>query len=178
MKRSLIRPLKLLTRSPIVFLFSLYVATVYGMLYLCFTTIPTIYSGVYGWQIEVTGLVYISFALGMVVALIIMIRTSDSHMLKLRAQNGGVFEPEMRLPHVIWYCMWTGPALIVYGWTSEKHVHWIVPTLALIPFGFGMVGVFTPCQTYIVDSFTRYSASAIAATTCLRSLVGTFLVST
>jgi hypothetical protein len=31
-KRSLIRPLKLLTRSPVVLLFSLYVATIYGML--------------------------------------------------------------------------------------------------------------------------------------------------
>jgi hypothetical protein len=32
MKRSLVRPIKLLTRSPVVLLFSLYVATIYGML--------------------------------------------------------------------------------------------------------------------------------------------------
>src|ERR1700761_4105053 len=54
----------------------------------------------------------------------------------------------------------------------------IVPILALIPFGFGMVSIFLGSQTYIVDSFSTYAASAVAATTCLRSLVGTFLVST
>jgi hypothetical protein len=53
----------------------------------------------------------------------------------------------------------------------------IVPILALIPFGFGMVSIFLTCQTYIVDAFPMYAASAVAATTCLRSIVGTFLVS-
>jgi hypothetical protein len=37
MKRSLIRPVKLLTRSPVVLLFSFYVATIYGMLCRCST---------------------------------------------------------------------------------------------------------------------------------------------
>ncbi|KAF2099939.1 membrane transporter [Rhizodiscina lignyota] len=175
MKRSLIRPMKLLTRSPIVFLFSLYVATIYGMLYLCFTTIPSVYSDQYGWSIEFTGLVYISFGIGMFCSLLVIMKTSDSTMIKMRKKNGGVFEPEMRLPYTIYFAVLTGPGLLVYGWTADKHVHWIVPMLGLIPFGFGMVGLFTSCQTYIVDSFTRYAASAIAATTCLRSLVGAFL---
>jgi 1,4-dihydroxy-2-naphthoate octaprenyltransferase len=47
----------------------------------------------------------------------------------------------------------------------------IVPILALIPFGFGMVGIFMGCQTYIVDSFSTYAASAVAATTCLLLIV-------
>jgi len=83
----------------------------------------------------------------------------------------------MRLGKLIYIAACVGPALIVYGWTAEKRVHWIVPILALIPFGFGMVGIFMGGQTYIVDSFSTYAASAVAATTCLRSLVGTILVS-
>jgi hypothetical protein len=40
-----------------------------------------------------------------------------------------------------------------------------------------MVSIFLTCQTYIVDAFPMYAASAVAATTCFRSIFGTFLVS-
>lgn len=95
LKRSLLRPLKLLTRSPAVFLFSLYVATIYGMLYLCFITITTIFSSIYGFSIELTGLVYLPFGIGMIIALSILMNTSDKIAMNLRKKNNGVFEPEM-----------------------------------------------------------------------------------
>ncbi len=33
-------------------------------------------------------------------------------------------------------------------------------------FGFGILGIFLPCQTYLVDAFPVYAASAVA---CLRT---------
>ena len=41
--------------------------------------------------------------------------------------------------------------------------------------GLGMIAMFMCIQTYFVDSFTVYAASAIAANTVLRSLMGAFL---
>jgi len=38
-----------------------------------------------------------------------------------------------------------------------------------------MLATFMPIQTYLVDAFTVHAASAIAANTVLRSLVGAFL---
>jgi len=38
-----------------------------------------------------------------------------------------------------------------------------------------MLATFMPIQTYLVDAFTIHAASAIAANTVLRSLVGAFL---
>jgi predicted MFS family arabinose efflux permease len=64
---SLVRPAKLLTRSPIVFLICLYVAIVYGCLYLWFTTIPTVFENTYSWSPRLTGLAYIGVGVGMVV---------------------------------------------------------------------------------------------------------------
>lgn len=49
---------KLLTRSPIVFLICSYVATIYGILYLMFTTIPTVFQETYGWPTSLVGLAY------------------------------------------------------------------------------------------------------------------------
>jgi hypothetical protein len=35
-----------------------------------------------------------------------------------------------------------------------------------------MTGVFVPCQTYMIDAFPGYSASAIAAASTMRSIFG------
>lgn len=55
------------------------------------------------------------------------------------------------------------------------HQQWIVPIIGLIPFGFGMMGIFIPIQTYTIDSFPTFAASGIAALTVSRSLFGAFL---
>jgi multidrug resistance protein len=177
LKVSLIRPLKLLTRSPIAFLTALYVATIYGILYLLLTTVNTIFVTQYGFSTEISGLTFIGFAIGMIFALLILMNTQDKTVARLRAKNNGVFEPEMRLVNLVYVGGWVGPALFMYGWSAEYRVHWIVPIIALFLYGFGQVAIFMGTQTYVVDSFPKYAASAVAAVSCLRSLVGTFLVS-
>jgi hypothetical protein len=52
---------------------------------------------------------------------------------------------------------------------------WIVPVIGLVPFGFGMMGIFIPIQTYTIDSFPAFAASGVAALTVSRSLFGAFL---
>jgi MFS family permease len=66
--QSIVRPTKLLTRSPIVFLICLYVAIVYGCLYLWFITIPIVFEEKYGWWPHFTGLAYLGTGIGMVVS--------------------------------------------------------------------------------------------------------------
>lgn len=177
MKRSLIRPIKLLTRSPVALALGIYVAINYGFLYLLFTIITSVFQTHYGFSIEIAGLTYIGFAVGMLITLAFLMRTQDAMVAKQRAANNGVFEPEMRLKNLVFIAMWVGPALIVFGWSAQYHVHWIVPVLALVVFGFGMVAIFMGTQTYVVDCYSVYAASAVAAVTCLRSLVGAVLVS-
>ncbi|TVY90092.1 MFS transporter [Lachnellula willkommii] len=155
------RPLKMLFKSPIVFLLSLYMAVVYGLLYLLFTTITTVYIETYGWRPEMCGLAYIGLGGGFFGGILVA--------------NGGVFEPEMRLPACIFFACFIPISFFWYGWAADKAVHWIVPILGLIPFGFGMMGIFIPIQTYIIDSFPSFAASGVAALTVSRSLFGAFL---
>ena len=65
--------------------------------------------------------------------------------------------------------------LFLYGWTAEKHVHWIAPIIGTAIVGLGLLATFMPIQTYLVDAFTIYAASAIAANTVFRSLMGALL---
>jgi hypothetical protein len=45
----------------------------------------------------------------------------------------------------------------------------------MFPYGFGMLGIFLPTQTYLVDAFSKYAASAVAAVRTALSITGTFL---
>lgn len=65
--------------------------------------------------------------------------------------------------------------VFLYGWTADKHVHYIVPIIGTGLVGLGLLATFMPIQTYLVDAFTIYAASAIAANTVLRSLLGALL---
>ncbi|RPA93466.1 synaptic vesicle transporter [Choiromyces venosus 120613-1] len=174
-KHGLIRPLKLLFKSPIVALLSLYMALTYGLLYLLFTTITAVFQSTYGWEPEVTGLAYIGLGVGFMIGVGAVAKLSDATLIKLSERNGGVAEPEMRLPTCIFFGCFMTISLFWYGWSTEKHAHWIVPILGMIPFGFGMMGIFIPIQTYLIDAFPEYAASSIAALTSVRSIFGAFL---
>ena len=65
--------------------------------------------------------------------------------------------------------------LFGYGWTAQERVHWIAPIILCFPIGLGQIAIFMPTQTYVIDAFGRYAASAIAATTIMRCVFGAFL---
>ena len=62
--------------------------------------------------------------------------------------------------------------LFWYGWSAQHHLHWIMPNIGACIFCAGSIIGHQCIQTYIVDSYTRYAASAIAAAVALRSLAG------
>lgn len=174
-KTALVRPIKMLLFSPIVFLMSLYMALIYGLLYLLFTTLSNVFIGQYGFTTGTSGLAYLGIGSGFLFGLFICGKLSDKIMMQLTAKNGGVRKPEFRLPLMVVGSLLLPIGLFVYGWSAKYKVHWIVPIIGLAPFGIGMMCAFLPIQTYLIDAFSEYAASAIAAATVLRSLFGAFL---
>lgn len=57
----------------------------------------------------------------------------------------------------------------------EYGVHWIVPILGTSIIGVGNLIIFMALQLYLVDSFTIYAASALAANAVVRSVAGAVL---
>ncbi|KAK0747251.1 major facilitator superfamily domain-containing protein [Apiosordaria backusii] len=171
----LIRPTKMLFLSPLVLFVSIYIAFTYGTLYLLFTTIPVVFQETYGWSIGITGLIYICLGIGNMCGWAVVTATSDKGVVRRTKENNGVFEPEMRLPLSIWASTLLPITFFWYGWTTHYRTHWIVPVLALFPFSFGIIGVFIPLTTYLIDCYPIYAASAIAANTVARSLAGMLL---
>jgi multidrug resistance protein len=174
--RAIVRPIKLLTFSPIVALMCSYIAVNYGILYLFFTTITFVFEGQYHFSSGSVGLCYLGLGIGMIIGLGMSAAISDREIVKQKAK-GLQPKPEHRLPLLL-----TMPGAIglpigifVYGWTTKNHVHWIVPIIFMAPVGLGVLTSLMTVQTYLVDTFTIYAASVIAANTVLRSLFGCVL---
>lgn len=175
LQTSLIRPFKLTLTSPIISCLSLYIAFVFGVVYLLYTTLPTVFQEKYNFSTRETGVPYIALGIGNVLAWLLFTLYSDKLVIRLARANGGVFTPEMRLAVSIPFGALLPVTLFWYGWSAYFTVHWASTFLSLVPFGFGIVGLFLPISTYIVDSYPVYAASATAANVIIRSIVGALL---
>ncbi|KAH8655467.1 major facilitator superfamily domain-containing protein [Xylariales sp. PMI_506] len=173
--RSLTRPIRILFGSPVYLLPSIHLSFVFGLLYLLFTTVSTLFTGVYHWPVELAGLAYLGMGIGFLLGLIVFAKTSDPTIVRLTKANNGVYEPEMRLASCFYFALFVPISFFWYGWTADKHVHWIVPIIGLIPFGFGAMGILAPVQAYFIDASGPYAASAVAGLIAMRCLFGTFL---
>jgi hypothetical protein len=141
-KRSIVRPMKMLLFSPIVFLLSLYMAIVYGYLYLLFTTITNVFEGNYHFSQGSVGLAFLGLGIGMFFGLFIAGATSDKGVKLLTARNGGVYKPEFRLPLMIPAAFFIPIGLFIYGWTARPSVHWFVPIFGTTFVGLGLITTF------------------------------------
>lgn len=135
---SIVRPTKMLFFSPIVFLLSLYVAVIYGYLYLLFTTISGVFEGQYGFSQGSVGLSYLGIGVGSMLGLVVLGLTSDRTLKRLSEKNG-VKKPEYRLPAMIPGSFFVPASLFMYGWTAYYKVHWIVPIIGTSFLGIGML---------------------------------------
>lgn len=166
------RPMRLLVTEPIVFLISLYLAFIYGLLYLFLTAYPLVFQGVHGMSPGVGGLPYFGMIIGMLLAGIFITLTQPWYNRKLAANNG-IPIPEWRLPPAIVGGVSFACGLFWFGWSGyRRDVHWIVPTLSGLLSGFGLLSIFLQSLNYLIDAYLMFAASAIAANTFLRSLAG------
>jgi hypothetical protein len=61
---------------------------------------------------------------------------------------------------------------VVFAWSAGR-THWIVPLIGAMFFGIGMVMGYICTQSYLVDCFKIWSASALAAVIMLRCPITT-----
>ncbi|KAL2855618.1 Aldehyde/histidinol dehydrogenase [Aspergillus pseudodeflectus] len=62
--------------------------------------------------------------------------------------------------------------MFAFAWTNSPSIHWGVSIILTAPFGFGCVLVILPIMNYLIDSYTIYAASVLAAAATLRSIIG------
>ena len=127
LRTSAIRPFKLLGTQPIVQIWSLYCAYLYGTLYLLIATFPNVWTDFYGESIAIGSLNYLSLFVGMGIASQIGTRLADRYYTKLCKENDGMSHPEFRLPVLIAGACVVPVGLFWYGWSARLSIHWIMP---------------------------------------------------
>ncbi|KAF7316844.1 MFS domain-containing protein [Mycena chlorophos] len=175
---SLTRPIRMFFTAPIVTTMSMYMALIYGVLYLHFVTIPLLFGPsplfglfTYGWKNGNEGLAYLGAGVGCYVATIFCLFTLNRSYRALERRYGG-HKPEFRMLFMQIGMLFVPIGLFIYGWAAQFQKHWAIPLLGAGIFAFGMLLAYVCIQTYLTDSFAQFAASALAATIVLRSVFG------
>ncbi|RDB20254.1 Efflux pump vrtL [Hypsizygus marmoreus] len=172
MARGMIKPLAFLVTEPIVQVFALYMAVLYGVLYLSLTSFVKVFTHQYGQSTGIAGIHYLAIALGSTVGGQVGARALNVVYRKLKAKNGGIGTPEMRLPLLMVSATTLPIGLLLYGWTVNAQMFWLIPDLGVFIFSIGIGGNWTCIQTYLVDNYALYAASAIAGVASFRAFAG------
>ena len=175
LKINLSRPFVMALTEPICMFWNLYVAIVYGILYLCFVAYPIVFSGIRGWSIGISGLAFVGIGVGSFVTIgcePLIRRMITSHK---RDPLTGRAPPEAQVSVIVIAAIAIPVGQIWFAWTCLPPVHWIWPILAGIPFGAGNTAVFIYATNYLTGSYGIYAASALAGNAVIRSLLGGLL---
>jgi DHA1 family multidrug resistance protein-like MFS transporter len=152
-QKNFTRPMRLLFGEPIVLLLSIYMAFIYGLLYLFLTAYALVFQGVYGFSPGIAGLMFFGMILGQFCAGTVVLIMQPGYQRKLAANNG-VPIPEWRLPVVIAGGVSFTCGIFWFGWSGYRSdVHWIVPAASGIMTGFGLMAIFLQALNYLVDSY-------------------------
>ena len=167
------RSFMLLCTQPIVQVLSVYMAFAYGCLYIVLATFPRLWHDVYNERPGLAGLNYISIGLGFFIGAPLIGKTNDKIYRRLKKRDPRrQGKPEFRMPLMIPFSFLVPIGILIYGWSANAQLFWLIPNIGAFIFGMGTIAAFQCVTTYLVDSYTRFAASAIAAVTVLRSLAG------
>ncbi|KAJ5171584.1 MFS general substrate transporter [Penicillium coprophilum] len=130
-----------------------------------FATQPIVFSiwtVVYHESPGIGGLNYLSIAIGSFIGLFFNLKLVDRIYRILKARNNDVGKPEFRMPSLVVGSVISTIGLFWYGW-SIGNTHWIMPNIGALIYTMGTISCLQGMQTYIVDSYQTYAASAMAA---------------
>ncbi|KAJ5233207.1 uncharacterized protein N7469_004973 [Penicillium citrinum] len=165
-RTNLVRPITMILTEPVLDLMCAYIVLIYAMLYGFFFAFPVVFGELYGFNDGQIGLMFIPILIGAGFALLVtpLMEKQFRRICESRAPTA-----EDRLIAALIGAPFIPIALFILGATSYKHIIWVGPASSGIAFGFGMVLCYYAVNNYIIDSYHKYAASALAAKVFLRS---------
>ncbi|KAI1279918.1 major facilitator superfamily domain-containing protein [Xylaria sp. FL0933] len=134
------------------------------------------YSHAYGFEAWQVGLAFISAIIGSLIGIPAGGKLGDVIADRFTRRNGGIRDPEMRLPTIALSLVTTPLALILYGVGIQKRLHWICPTIGLGLLNFSITQAGNICLVYVIDSYRPIAGEITLTVLGFKSLFG-FLLS-
>ncbi|SPO04996.1 related to multidrug resistant protein [Cephalotrichum gorgonifer] len=166
LRKNLARPFIMLFTQPALQITALYRAYLYGLMYLVLASFPMVFVQQYHQDTGRASLNYISLGVGFVIGL----QISGPMIDKARYNHPG--RPEFRIPLMYPTAVVVLTGLLMYGIAAHFRAHWILPNIGAAIFAAGLMLSFQCVQTYTIDTYERYAASATGAAAFLRTMAG------
>lgn len=164
-----LRPLQILV-TPICLFVTIYVSFIYGVFYASLASFPIIFKETRGWNELVGSLPFLAVLVGIILGAALGVLNQKYYNNTYKA-NGYKPVPEARLPSMMIASVVLAGGLFIIGWTSSPQIPWIATIIGVGMMGFGFYAIFTSALNYLIDTFQRWGASAIAANTFVRSVL-------
>ncbi|RYP69018.1 hypothetical protein DL771_006344 [Monosporascus sp. 5C6A] len=174
MRENLQRPFRMLGTQVIVQLLAVYMALLYGTMFLFLFMYPRLWETQYQQSVGIGSLNYLSFAIGLIIGVNIAGLLNDRVYAILKARNQGVGRPEFRVPTMIIGTILVPVGLLWWGWSGQAKLHWIMPNLGSLIFAMGVYICSGCVSVYTIDTYTQYAASAVSTNLVMRSIAAAF----
>ncbi|KAJ4367532.1 GTPase-activating protein [Neocucurbitaria cava] len=168
---TLVKPITLNFQEPIVFLLNLYIALIYGLLYVWFESFPLVFIEIYGFSLGLEGLAFLGILVGTLITAAVLFAWSFFYLEKQFDSNGNI-EPEKRLIPAMVGCFFVPICLFWFGWSARSDIHWIVPIIGSSFFGVAAFTLFQAVLPYLSDAYPDSVASVLAGNDLMRSAFG------
>ncbi|KAF9637313.1 putative mfs multidrug protein [Lasiodiplodia theobromae] len=167
----ILRPFAMIVLEPILLLITLYMAVVYGILYLFFESYPIAFQETRGWNEGVGALPFLSITVGVVIGGAVIAFTTKTRFKRKMEKHGKVIPEERLIPMIIGGFLFPA-GMFWFAWTSSPNINPWPQIVAGVPIGAGILMIFLQGLNYIIDVYMMNANSAIAANTFLRSFAG------
>ncbi|KAI0523790.1 major facilitator superfamily domain-containing protein [Xylaria bambusicola] len=186
---NMLRPFQLLFYRPVMHIVTLNMGLAFGIYTLVLSTFAQLWTDRYGQSKLLSSLHYIAISIGLSISAQVGGRVMDWGYHQLRVRDGARSrdhtpagdsiseklppgKPEYRVPYMLPGLFLLPAGLFWYGWSAQRHYHWVVVDLGVVVFTTGDF-IYTQALTaYILDEFTIFGASANAAVRVLSQVLG------
>ncbi|PVI02030.1 MFS general substrate transporter [Periconia macrospinosa] len=166
-----IRPITLNFTEPMVFLLNLYIALIYGLLYIWFESFPIVFISIYGFTLGQEGLAFLGLLVGALLTMCFLFLWLYFHQEKQYNEKGELV-PEKRLQPAMVGSFFVPICLFWFGWSSRASVHWIMPIIGSSFFSTAAFLLFNSVLPYLSDAYPDHVASIFAGNDLFRSAFG------
>ncbi|KAJ8142707.1 hypothetical protein OY671_004166 [Metschnikowia pulcherrima] len=165
------RPLMLMFKDYMTLALCFYSGFILAIIYMFFVSFPYILKTVYGFDVQSQGLGFLGLILGLSLTALLSPYLINKWHNRLIAQNDGKHVTEHRFLPVMIGVFIAPIGLFIIAWTSYPDLHWMGPISGSFVYGVGTILVFNGIFAYTVEAYRKYTASAMATNSFVRSLL-------
>ncbi|KUI54074.1 hypothetical protein VP1G_01427 [Cytospora mali] len=173
--KMVLRPLGLICLPPVLWA-ALVEAVTIGFLVAITSNVSVAYADAYDFVAWQVGLCFIAACIGSAIGIPAGGHLGDIVADYFTKRNGGIREPEMRLPAMCLSLITAPLAMILYGVGIQKKLHWICPTIGLGLVNFSIVQGTNIVLVYVIDAYRPVAGEITLTVMGFKSLFG-FLLS-